>query len=826
MLGSTLDSLVEIELHPTPTHTAIEEHRSMPIDEESLGGRSAPEDTVQDILHTPSRSLTYTLPKEACWPWLGRVAALVVLSSLPAVLFGVAFTYIGKGQTVFLFVKQYYGYSEMVGYAGLLILFLLYVLDASYWRGAATQALKAVFFAIAGLCLLVGAVLMAKVLPSVPLLMFLLSLPAYYGLLRKSCFRRTPLPYFLNALSFALLVGGTVGVLVWALWVVETGWAWPGSNDIVKIRFYEFMDCPLPPGVNSTSPPPAAPELESCQAAFLLWASLVIASFIVVCAGVVANLLGKSLIASPNARTSPVTKQLRIFVTLTSISVAGMWVAGSIAGSSLSMSNLVMTFSFAFLFGVVVSVFATVGPAAAKGEFAQSKLGKGMSGLIRNDWAKAFLCFAFPAATAILAVSWINQGFRVYLTPCTTRHLDRDEKLTGWKDTRLTVLVSRQWSLVRRWPWTSVLMKVQFIALVYFFFNVLVGKITYVFLSELNLWLRQFPLAAVTGIFFLVGLLMFLNPAIPGVPVYLVGGVLLVSSAESMLGFWGACAYTTVICYLIKVVALYMQQQWIGGKLGKNVGIRQMVGVNSRSIRAMRLILERPGMSMAKVSILCGGPDWPVGVMTGILKQNPLSMQLGTFPIVLLVAPCVFAGAFMLKPDEDFYASLSSVALAVASSSQAIALLAALYFIDKEVSRSRAQLDAMVNDEEVLRADAEVADAERVRAATTEWSTLPGAIQFCLCSGGLFSVCFCYVFGFWGSAAFVEYRLIDSVATKLGGNVANLVQGIVGWVAIGMGLYVFLTYEVVNAFAKRRVAKEMSDRTKIVPKDNVLGEMP
>jgi hypothetical protein len=231
-------------------------------------------------------------------------------------------------------------------------------------------------------------------------------------------------------------------------------------------------------------------------------------------------------------------------------------------------------------------------------------------------------------------------------------------------------------------------------------------------------------------------------------------------------------------------------------------------------------------MSMAKVSILCGGPDWPVGVMTGILKQNPLSMQLGTFPIVLLVAPCVFAGAFMLKPDEDFYASLSSVALAVASSSQAIALLAALYFIDKEVSRSRAQLDAMVNDEEVLRADAEVADAERVRAATTEWSTLPGAIQFCLCSGGLFSVCFCYVFGFWGSAAFVEYRLIDSVATKLGGNVANLVQGIVGWVAIGMGLYVFLTYEVVDAFAKRRVAKEMSDRTKIVPKDNVLGEMP
>jgi hypothetical protein len=40
------------------------------------------------------------------------------------------------------------------------------------------------------------------------------------------------------------------------------------------------------------------------------------------------------------------------------------------------------------------------------------------------------------------------------------------------------------------------------------------------------------------------------------------------------------------------------------------VAVRRAVGVNSQLVRSMKLVLSEPGMSMAKVSILTGGPDW------------------------------------------------------------------------------------------------------------------------------------------------------------------------------------------------------------------------
>ena len=50
-------------------------------------------------------------------------------------------------------------------------------------------------------------------------------------------------------------------------------------------------------------------------------------------------------------------------------------------------------------------------------------------------------------------------------------------------------------------------------------------------------------------------------------------------------------------------------------------------------IKAIRLILEEPGLTTAKVSILVGGPDWPTSVLTGILKLPAAGMQIGTLPV-------------------------------------------------------------------------------------------------------------------------------------------------------------------------------------------------
>jgi len=51
---------------------------------------------------------------------------------------------------------------------------------------------------------------------------------------------------------------------------------------------------------------------------------------------------------------------------------------------------------------------------------------------------------------------------------------------------------------------------------------------------------------------------------------------------------------------IARLQAILGQQKVIGGVLGSKVGVRQAVGVNSVSIRAIRLILQEKGLSPNK----------------------------------------------------------------------------------------------------------------------------------------------------------------------------------------------------------------------------------
>eukprot|EP00976_Prorocentrum_cordatum_P069852 1179713-Prorocentrum_minimum.AAC.1 len=57
---------------------------------------------------------------------------------------------------------------------------------------------------------------------------------------------------------------------------------------------------------------------------------------------------------------------------------------------------------------------------------------------------------------------------------------------------------------------------------------------------------------------------------------------------------------------------------------------------------SIKNILEGGGrrITLPKVMILVGGPDWPTSVLTGILELNVFAMLLGSLPVMLLVVPC------------------------------------------------------------------------------------------------------------------------------------------------------------------------------------------
>ena len=176
---------------------------------------------------------------------------------------------------------------------------------------------------------------------------------------------------------------------------------------------------------------------------------------------------------------------------------------------------------------------------------------------------------------------------------------------------------------------------------------------------------------------------MFLLPPVPGTPVYLGAGLLLTSKAESSwatkeyleakevgLYFWLAAAYAMLVALAIKLLACSLQQKLIGENMRRSVAVRKFVGINSPFMKVMRsphispylpnlpispspfmkvmspylpispkistdlqtsphisltfmkvmsLLLRERGMSLAKVAILVGGPDWPTSVTVGIL---------------------------------------------------------------------------------------------------------------------------------------------------------------------------------------------------------------
>lgn len=133
-------------------------------------------------------------------------------------------------------------------------------------------------------------------------------------------------------------------------------------------------------------------------------------------------------------------------------------------------------------------------------------------------------------------------------------------------------------------------------------------------------------LFSVTAIVIFVGMILFMLPPIPGLPIYLTGGIILVSVGRDLLGLWGSIVYACLISLMLKLVACAVQQKIIGGSLGGNVGVKQLVAINSEGIRAMRVMLSDKGITGRKVAVLVGGPDWPVSVLCGTFKYDILSI--------------------------------------------------------------------------------------------------------------------------------------------------------------------------------------------------------
>ena len=337
---------------------------------------------------------------------------------------------------------------------------------------------------------------------------------------------------------------------------------------------------------------------------------------------------------------------LQLILILVGIAAAGTWSSISLASVQMGVADdiiqLLVLLCALFAFGC----FLAIGPERIYKQVLRLDITKKVIGYSHSDLAKALLfCItmtfipfglalsAFSSAARKLGISW---------------HVPSDDPEAP-KDGILTA----ETSTFMAW-WFSNPQKVfkyaSYISIGYFCFTIGVGKAAVLFLAWLIGVMKSQHVAVVIFVFIAIGVFMFLLPPIPGPPVYITGGLLIVGAMEKDIGFWSAAVVAIFVNEFTKLFSSALQQKLIGERLSGNVSIRYQVGINSLQMRAIRYCLEQKGLTLAKVAILCGGPDWPTSVLCGILRLPLFQCAIGAAPIIFLyLGWCTLAGALLLK---------------------------------------------------------------------------------------------------------------------------------------------------------------------------------
>mmetsp|Transcript_41685 Transcript_41685/g.75698 ORF Transcript_41685/g.75698 Transcript_41685/m.75698 type:complete len:933 (+) Transcript_41685:100-2898(+) len=402
----------------------------------------------------------------------------------------------------------------------------------------------------------------------------------------------------------------------------------------------------------------------------------------------------KMLSLAEMRQISNFAKSIKLFTTCLVLLAGATWATASVAGASIQFASTCQAFIAALFFFLVIYIYFSL-------NVLQKDLlmrGMSVSPLIRNarNWLVSDLGMALFLTPTVafmpfyLVLSFLNQQVRKIR--CSGDYgEDKKRWLTPVAGTQLSMLINRQ-------DWTSVHRYLQILCIVVVSLQVLGGIGTNVFLSWVNEQLAGTSFGTLVMSFMLVGISMFMIPIVPGVAVYFFGGILIPQGwvrTNTELGpdglydysgseFWVGFLIVVCLNFSQKLIAVTLQQKTIGEPMSTNTTILQMVGVNKPGMKAVEVILRKPGFTVAKVAILVGGPDWPTSVLTGIMRLSLFQMLLGTTPVIVNVSIVTAAGAFKLRePESHSWESFSSLILSIALCINILLTGTAAYYIQE-----------------------------------------------------------------------------------------------------------------------------------------------
>ena len=338
---------------------------------------------------------------------------------------------------------------------------------------------------------------------------------------------------------------------------------------------------------------------DQCANVFMLWVGPVLMSLSMLFLSFFCTFL-----RTEGSNEEDVFNFARIWIVLLGL----IWASASLSGTAAGITSSLLSLTLASLVASSIVLSASLSKEERKGNKEaillriQEKYGDSLD-VVRG----LFIVTCGPIVLLYCCLSAINQLVRrTHLNPCSQPSI-----AAGSSETNpgvVTVRTKKHLTKMRNWNRTLVCTYAIYWGIAYLVMQIFVAKLTVVFLSWMIDETATMGLAPVTLIMMGVGIIMFLLPPVPGVPVYFTLGIVLTAQGNDALGYTGSIFYSTAIGLILKLMASAMQQKLIGENLSRFVSIRQLVGINSILMKAMRLVLSKNGLDVAKVAVLIGGP--------------------------------------------------------------------------------------------------------------------------------------------------------------------------------------------------------------------------
>ncbi|CAK0839064.1 unnamed protein product [Prorocentrum cordatum] len=376
----------------------------------------------------------------------------------------------------------------------------------------------------------------------------------------------------------------------------------------------------------------------------------------------------------------------------------------------------------------------------------ETPLMKNVISILQSNWVKAVAVGGMNVVIPFLVI--LDQVRQQVRKSCTNYYGGEgaSEGSAHWQ----TPSGRRLRECLEKWDWTDIFGKVCVLAEIFILLAV-GSKATFIFFSYLNgeIEAAGLEIGAIFAMVWAIGLLMFLNPIVPGSAVYLFAGVVLgaQSQKEGSVGIWVGLVLACVAGSGAKLLACIGQYS-LGYFMGKSVKVQHFVGVTKVGVLATEAVLKEEGFKLFKVCILVAGPDFPTSVLCGILQLNIPGMLLGTCPVILVsVIPQTLVGVLLTKEGatEGVWSMIATVATGIAAACQVGATLLFAYGIMQRVEESGDQLLETHRPEhdEVRKLEQKEAEYVKKYAEISNWgqlgthvrATLLGTVALFLLSG-------------------------------------------------------------------------------------------